>query len=606
MSSYTHLCFVFIPKYKSLVNKSICLDDRYVFDFDKDNYVLTVRKNENHIDHLWGKSIYSLTAIVGDNGAGKTTAIRYIMKMMAPGSQKKMDDGVYVVEENGILKVFSSREIGINYDFKEQKIKIEQINKEELFNEISIETFFYSAHFSVPVDLNPSSYKTVGGVYDGSDFYRLLYDYSNYCLVKTSDMDRPLREHVLGYNFQNWYRISLLLADRYDDMKNYGLEPPRFLLIFPYTSGENSFKSKGLQSEIPDFKRPLSSSLSVKKQAISLFIYNILLNMALAGNKVLKGVMDRLEDWIKMCNGTNINDSNFYISFEKLMCGGSKTSSKFVKDIIDLLSDIESKCEYSKDYSMLYLDLASKKNRAKLKQLLKYPKNFSDPLTERLFNMFYAHDANSNEFSLLSSGEQEMLNLFSRIYDAMNPQNMDFNQIGAIERKQLLFLDEAEIGYHPKWQKKYVNNLVKFLTIMTDEKDFFQVILTSHSPLILSDIPKSCTNYLATDGETIPKKETFGANIFDLYRSSFFMGNGLIGEFAWEKIKKVLKTISSKEHKSSDDDMTMEEAEKIIPLIGDDRIRDYLKEKLYKDNPQYAIDCYKRKIEELQSKINNE
>ena len=65
-------------------------------------------------------------------------------------------------------------------------------------------------------------------------------------------------------------------------------------------------------------------------------------------------------------------------------------------------------------------------------------------------------------------------------------------------------------------------------------------------------------------------KETFAANVFDLYRMSFFMNDGLIGEFAQEKIKKLFNRIDNGETIGIVNE---------IKMIGDNRIREFLMEK---------------------------
>src|SRR5690606_9204622 len=67
----------------------------------------------------------------------------------------------------------------------------------------------------------------------------------------------------------------------------------------------------------------------------------------------------------------------------------------------------------------------------------------------------------------------------------------------------------------------------------------------THDPLTLSDMPRQNVVFLDKDavGNTIiskGKKETFGANIHDLLADSFFISDGLMGDFAKEKINKTL------------------------------------------------------------------
>ncbi len=137
-----------------------------------------------------------------------------------------------------------------------------------------------------------------------------------------------------------------------------------------------------------------------------------------------------------------------------------------------------------------------------------------------------------------SSGELALLTLFSRLHA--------FRVSIAEPCDVLLLLDEAEIALHPEWQKRYVHCLLRFV-----EKEFagdgwsVQVVVSSHSPLILSDVPRSCAVFLGTDARgVVSDSETFGANIHALYRSSFFL-EGQIGEFASRKIIELVGEIEA-------------------------------------------------------------
>jgi len=133
------------------------------------------------------------------------------------------------------------------------------------------------------------------------------------------------------------------------------------------------------------------------------------------------------------------------------------------------------------------------------------------------------------------------------------------NKILEIKEENLFFLlDEIHANFHPQWQKNILNRLKKLL-IQFDKK--IHIILTTHSPFLLSDIPKQNIIFLDTykkEDEEVKngkqkvgnckvvdglneKKETFGANIHTLLSDSFFMEDGLMGEFAKGKIESIKK-----------------------------------------------------------------
>ncbi len=110
-------------------------------------------------------------------------------------------------------------------------------------------------------------------------------------------------------------------------------------------------------------------------------------------------------------------------------------------------------------------------------------------------------------------------------------------------------IDEAELALHPQCQKQFIYHFVDFIeTRFINHK--VQIILTAHSPFILSDLPSNCIVLLKKEnGKTIISdslqsvKETFGANIHELFTDAFFLQNGLMGEFSRKKISELIHEI---------------------------------------------------------------
>ena len=141
----------------------------------------------------------------------------------------------------------------------------------------------------------------------------------------------------------------------------------------------------------------------------------------------------------------------------------------------------------------------------------------------------------------LSSGAEQLVNLLSRIYIQIEENNKVKNN-----KFILLVVDEPDIYLHPQWQKQFIQILIDFFK--ENYKDIkFHIIFTTHSPFLLSDIPKENIIFLDKDDKgnckvvkgLKEKKQTFGANIHTLLSDSFFMEDGLIGEFAKNKIRTI-------------------------------------------------------------------
>ncbi len=138
----------------------------------------------------------------------------------------------------------------------------------------------------------------------------------------------------------------------------------------------------------------------------------------------------------------------------------------------------------------------------------------------------------------LSSGEKTILFYLQKI-DLM---------ISRFSNKDnLLLFDEVELYLHPNWQKRILKIILNFIKENQLAKNL-HVIVSSHSPFILSDIPKENVIFLEKDEETgncinatdkMKDFNTFGANIHTLLSHGFFMKDGLMGEFAKSKIERI-------------------------------------------------------------------
>ena len=136
------------------------------------------------------------------------------------------------------------------------------------------------------------------------------------------------------------------------------------------------------------------------------------------------------------------------------------------------------------------------------------------------------------QLSDMSSGEQQLYNSLSYVvYHIKNAQsNGKGNNQAQIPYKHFnLIFDEAELYYHPEFQRCFISNLIKLLNRSNLQDQGINITLVTHSPFILSDIPTANILALESGSPSEKKNETLGANIFDLLQSQFFM-TSTIGE----------------------------------------------------------------------------
>ncbi len=269
----------------------------------------------------------------------------------------------------------------------------------------------------------------------------------------------------------------------------------------------------------------------------------------------------------------------------------------------------------------------------------RYPIKYSLPSFFKV-EYYFEEKISNNNFSSFSSGEkQKIFSIHSVIYHLRNLTSIkDDNLIGLDnEIKKLItykniniIFDEIELYAHPDFQRSFIKELLDAIKVIDNIKNhFINIIFITHSPFILSDIPKQNILYLKSEEveingkksqfsipQTFKDKKSFGANITDLLADSFFVENGLIGDFAKRKINKTLNWLRIKinEFNQNNDlkidekieyskyELTNEYNKKIISLIDEPLVKYQLNEMYlkYVNDKDYI----NKEIERLQSLLN--
>lgn len=156
------------------------------------------------------------------------------------------------------------------------------------------------------------------------------------------------------------------------------------------------------------------------------------------------------------------------------------------------------------------------------------------------YECYYSrNEKNDLSIDSFSSGERQMLFSFSAVlYHLANISTIPKNDENRIPYHHVnLIFDEIELYFHPEYQRIMVRQLLKGIEKLGLDKDEIKsinILMVTHSPYILSDIPTPNVLYLGRKARTIPK--TFGANIFDVLKDGFFM-EGAMGSIVTGKIR---------------------------------------------------------------------
>ena len=121
------------------------------------------------------------------------------------------------------------------------------------------------------------------------------------------------------------------------------------------------------------------------------------------------------------------------------------------------------------------------------------------------------------------------------------------------------------------------------------------IILLTHSPFILSDIPSQNVLKLQ-NGKPVSNDgiNSFGANIYDLLNDDFFLKDGFIGDYA----SKLISEILSKENIEQDD-------LDVINLIGDPFLKGVIKKKIEDKLSNEVLDKEIARLSEIRNQRNN-
>ena len=169
----------------------------------------------------------------------------------------------------------------------------------------------------------------------------------------------------------------------------------------------------------------------------------------------------------------------------------------------------------------------------------------------------------------MSAGERQYLYTFSTyIYHVLNL--LSIQESHRVRYRNInLILDEVEICFHPEFQRRFVNELLGYITrLFMNRNASFNILIATHSPFILSDIPQSNILYLEGGKMVMTEdiKNPFAANICDILYQSFFLKQGFVGEFARKKIKRMIERLLPGGHFHDDSKV---EYHLLMELIGD-------------------------------------
>jgi hypothetical protein len=152
----------------------------------------------------------------------------------------------------------------------------------------------------------------------------------------------------------------------------------------------------------------------------------------------------------------------------------------------------------------------------------------------------------------------------------------DYSRVSENINGILIILDEIDLSLHPRWQRMFMKWLTNFCEQLFKGISV-KLIVTTHSPILLSDFPGNSVLYLRKYNNRMivddNENNTFGCNIHSMFLNSFFLEDyGTMGAFAEDQINDIARLICRGEVNSDN----IERIKSIVAYIGDDIIKQKL------------------------------
>lgn len=532
------IVYLWISKYRNFQDKGFNFNSKYELSFDSQNNILSCFKNENYVDDFFGKQIRDVTGIVGKNGVGKSNILELINYSIKNPSEVGLNPFFIIFRnDDGCFDCFLY-DIKFNFNDKTGLHLNQQIHPGNIKD---VRTVFFSNIFdnrrylfskeTIDLSTNQSSFTSFGrNIYNfqqeqiinqvkflSSPYFGLIRNNDlpmpEYIIFSTSlrnNLAHKIRRASEKLNIPELFEFFQKYHTRYKDSNS---SKTFFLLISFYSFISFLIDPYELEDEQNISRDPYIHSEyneRVKKNI------NFLLQEILDGNfDILELHHYILTTFVRFLE-------NEYPQKTKLV--------KFLNKLFNLNLNWEvkpiAKGRYNKFRQEFLLPFTNKSCRSFVKDYLDTFGNI---------NFFVL------EWEGISTGQVAFLNIFSRFHSILK---------NVKQKNVLITIDEGDLYFHPNWQLNFLKYLVKGLSEIFGERKL-QIILTTHSPFLVSDLPKNNLIFIDKKGEEIeilrPEEieiETFAANIYSLYSKAFFLENGTISEFSYNKLTQVKKNIS--------------------------------------------------------------
>ncbi|MFP9117698.1 AAA family ATPase [Flavobacterium sp. RNTU_13] len=628
----------------------------YYFKMVRNHIKVTRVKNQQFIPNFFNvtsalSKVELLSAIVGQNGIGKSSILDCIRSIFIGNVGALPDVHITVIfEEEEEIKVIDS---GYVVYLSEGN----QIKRLKFVEKNYIQTIYYSPHFDLKYNFNFSdvdAYNISSDTYIEKDLEDLDKKDSNesgfrYHPVEELVFKNSMRQ--ISFLSSNIYRennifYKLLSIPRYESgilfFREYKIDEqywnvPRvfgyfFRKLFKKIDEENDgwVNIRKFNENHDVLNQAEIWCYLLERKIISCFC-SVIIEQMNKQNIYLEEGFFNVEDLDASTNNIGSLDLLYFLlehsyidkGHQKFKVFKHENAFELINYILETIRKVDDEYKISKSSIQLNFEQISeilKLHRSVLLDLFNYYPSQDGLLRKSSYVDGFIGFRPTDKF--LSSGENALLNFYSKLYDFVNTNLLEESKFLGDKKQYIFLLDEADLGYHPTWKKKFVYSIINTLPYFFQNLRIvpnLQIIFTTHDPLTLSDVPNNSVVYLKKEGKfsKILKsddlnrpKNTFGANVHELLADSFFIEDGLLGEFAKEKIQDLVLYLTYNENLRETEEnikytgvWDKQSASNLIQIVGEPIIKERLQSLFDRKFLTSEKESLELRIKELQQKL---
>lgn len=594
------LIYCYIGKFRNIIDQEVIFNHDYDVSFIKHKLKIKKKEPDGNNEYLYGNSLVkNLSVVVGRTGSGKTNLLQLIGMDDYERSETMETDSYFLLYQKDIPTHFTIEYVGMNI---------------EGITDISASEKKYGlAEFSTNVQTGEieeieSIIKFSSAVCIVNSFDRSSFAYCPYDDIRNERIENPyglipriiapfgrfsvtmecilLKNYINGFPKESIKHTAAfeITCDNWKYVLNTEFDERLYEKYYwTYDDFIRNQKAKNLKKGVP-YNTPVTYPKGTTPK--TRFIHDLMVDYAIYLRKWVEGIrthdadlsvdhgeksiLERIEE---LCQFIDMYSDEYATKY-----GLVWQISSDIKDIHDLLMRMDEKY-FSGDSFSIPIDDIDLSDGSIMQNLFERMEQYRPDeygiFTKELLPFHWTH---------ISSGEYQ----YAKVWGVIEEFGIHMKIMSQGEKYRdakmpdiILLLDEPEAYMHPEMCRQFVHTLSQIVNRRPNNASF-QLIVTTHSPFILSDLLSNQIIKMDFDNLGLCKidsnveKSYFAANIHTIMADGFFL-NYTIGEqariFLQSKFDLLKGWAKKKDELTDVEKAEVEMMKNFVPEIGDEMIR---------------------------------